>query len=126
MDNNGFAGSTWVVVKIMVPLWIPIIIRHLRFEGTQKGTRIVTTTHSNTNLLDFDFDRGDQRALLHFRLKVASVTSRRGFKYEALSPNLKPCMGPCPKSPGPYNPETPDHKPLTLYASTAEECFIGG
>ena len=27
----------WVVVKIMVPLWIPIIIRHLIFRVPKKG-----------------------------------------------------------------------------------------
>ena len=25
-------SSTWVVVKIMVPFWVPIIIRHLLFR----------------------------------------------------------------------------------------------
>ena len=35
----------WVVVKIMVPFWIPIIIRHLIFRVPQKGTIILTTTH---------------------------------------------------------------------------------
>ena len=33
----------WVVVKIVVPFWIPIIIRHLIFKGTQRGTIILTT-----------------------------------------------------------------------------------
>ena len=27
----------WVVVKIMVPFWVPIIIRHLLFRVPQKG-----------------------------------------------------------------------------------------
>ena len=27
----------WVVVKIMVPLWVPIIIRHLIFRVPKKG-----------------------------------------------------------------------------------------
>ena len=27
----------WVVVKIMVPFWIPIIIRHLMFRVPKKG-----------------------------------------------------------------------------------------
>ena len=35
----------WVVVKIRVPFWVPIIIRHLLFRGTQKGAIILTTTH---------------------------------------------------------------------------------
>ena len=37
--------DTWVVVKIMVPLGVPIIIRHLLFRVPQKGTLILTTTH---------------------------------------------------------------------------------
>ena len=28
---------TWVVVKIMVPVWVLIIIRHLLFRVLQKG-----------------------------------------------------------------------------------------
>ena len=28
----------WVVVKIRVPFWVPIIIRHLLFRVAQKGT----------------------------------------------------------------------------------------
>ena len=27
----------WVVVKIMVPFWVPIIIRHLLFKVPKKG-----------------------------------------------------------------------------------------
>ena len=30
-------GTIWVVVKIMVPFWIPIIIRHLIFRVPKKG-----------------------------------------------------------------------------------------
>ena len=30
-------GCIWVVVKIMVPFWVPIIIRHLIFRVPQKG-----------------------------------------------------------------------------------------
>ena len=30
-------ASTWVVVKIMVPFWVLIIIRHLIFRVPQKG-----------------------------------------------------------------------------------------
>ena len=33
----------WVVVKIMVPFWFPIIIPDI--GGTQKGIIILTTTH---------------------------------------------------------------------------------
>ena len=30
-------GHIWVVVKIMVPFWVPIIIRHLLFRVPKKG-----------------------------------------------------------------------------------------
>ena len=35
---------TWVVVKIRVPFWVPILIRHLLFRVPKKGL-ISTTTH---------------------------------------------------------------------------------
>ena len=35
----------WVVVKIMVPFWIAIIIRHLIFRVPKKGTIVLATTH---------------------------------------------------------------------------------
>ena len=31
------ASRIWVVVKIMVPFWVPIIIRHLLFGVPKKG-----------------------------------------------------------------------------------------
>ena len=34
---NKHVEETWVVVKIMVPCWIPIIIRHLTFRVPKKG-----------------------------------------------------------------------------------------
>ena len=34
---SGGPEYTWVVVKIMVPFWIPIIIRHLLFRVPKKG-----------------------------------------------------------------------------------------
>ena len=34
---KGFQGFQWVVVKIMVPFWVPIIIRHLLFRVPKKG-----------------------------------------------------------------------------------------
>ena len=37
---RGVAGSVkyiWVVVKIRVPFWVPIIIRHLIFRVPKKG-----------------------------------------------------------------------------------------
>ena len=40
-----FLGSTWVVVKIMVPFWVPNIVRHLLFRVPKKGALILTTTH---------------------------------------------------------------------------------
>ena len=30
-------GCIWVVVKIMVPFWVPIIIRHLLFKVPKMG-----------------------------------------------------------------------------------------
>ena len=36
---------TWVVVKIMVPFWVPNIVRHLIFRVPKKGTIILKTTH---------------------------------------------------------------------------------
>ena len=35
---------SWVVVKIVVPFWIPIKIRHQIFRVPQKKTMILTTT----------------------------------------------------------------------------------
>ena len=32
-----FVALIWVVVKIMIPFWIPIIIRHLIFRVPKKG-----------------------------------------------------------------------------------------
>ena len=32
-----WVGCIWVVVKIMVPFWVPIIIRHLIFRVPKKG-----------------------------------------------------------------------------------------
>ena len=32
-----YIGVIWVVVKIMVPFWVPIIIRHLIFRVPKKG-----------------------------------------------------------------------------------------
>ena len=39
-------SSNWVVVKVMVPFWVPIIIRHLLFRVPKKGL-ILTTTQLN-------------------------------------------------------------------------------
>ena len=33
----GFKTHMWVVVKTMVPFWVPIIVRHLLFRVPQKG-----------------------------------------------------------------------------------------
>ena len=35
----------WVVAKIMVPFWVPNIIRHLLFRVPKRGTIILRTTH---------------------------------------------------------------------------------
>ena len=43
----------WVVITIMVPFWIPIIIRQLIFRVPQKGVIILTTTHMISSLLGF-------------------------------------------------------------------------
>ena len=40
-------SSTWGIVKIMVPFWVPIIVRGL-ILGTQKGTIILTIPHFPT------------------------------------------------------------------------------
>ena len=40
-----FASLIWVVVRIMVPFWVPIFIRHLLFKVPKKGTIMLTTTH---------------------------------------------------------------------------------
>ena len=37
--------AIWVVVKVMVLVWIPIIMRHLIFRVPKKGVIILTTTH---------------------------------------------------------------------------------
>ena len=44
-DTKDANASIWVVVKIMVPFWVLIIIRHLLFRVPQKVTIILTTTH---------------------------------------------------------------------------------
>ena len=35
--KHPLASKTWVVVKIMVPFWVPIIIRHLLFRVPKRG-----------------------------------------------------------------------------------------
>ena len=30
-------GSIWVVVKVMVPFWVPILIQHLLFRVPKSG-----------------------------------------------------------------------------------------
>ena len=45
MYPNSINLAIWVVVKIMVLFWVPIIIRHLLFRVPKKGTIILTTTH---------------------------------------------------------------------------------
>ena len=37
LTRSRLPGSIWMVVKIMVPFWIPIIIRHLIFRVPKKG-----------------------------------------------------------------------------------------
>ena len=38
-------ADIWVVVKIRVPFWDPIIVRHPLFRVPKKGTPILTATH---------------------------------------------------------------------------------
>ena len=49
LDACGFVGRRripmWVVVKIIFPVWVPIIIRHLLFRVPKNGTLLLTTTH---------------------------------------------------------------------------------
>ena len=54
-------GYIWVVVKIMVPFWVPIIIRHPILMVPQKGTIILTTTH--IGIIQYRDDRGLSRHL---------------------------------------------------------------
>ena len=63
--------SEMVVVKIMVPCWVPIIMRHLIFRVPEKGTIILTTTQmEKTNL---DNIQWPQRALLRCEEKWGRV-----------------------------------------------------
>ena len=43
--KNPKTYAIWVVLKIMVPFWIPIRIRHLIFRVHQKRTIILTATY---------------------------------------------------------------------------------
>ena len=45
LTGNQKEEPMWVVVNIMVPFWIPIIIRHLICRVPKNGTLILTTTH---------------------------------------------------------------------------------
>ena len=61
--------NTWVVVKTMVPFWIPIIVWHLIFRVPQKGTKILTTTHLRS-WVDFLGGLGSRVQGLGFRIRV--------------------------------------------------------
>ena len=51
---------TWVVVKIMVPLWVPIIIRHLFFRVPQnKVPLIFGNSHMSSNGFATNFSPED-------------------------------------------------------------------
>ena len=50
MSRANDSVDIWLVVKIMVPFWIPIIIRHLIFRVPKKGTKVLTTTHLGLSL----------------------------------------------------------------------------
>ena len=62
----GGQNAIWVVVKIMVPFWIPIIIRHLIFRAPKKETIILTTTHIGRDEKDtgFPIERNFYRAAI--------------------------------------------------------------
>ena len=40
-----YVRGIWVVVKIMVPFWVPEILGAVLYSGSKKGTIIFTTTH---------------------------------------------------------------------------------
>ena len=44
-NGNYYNSVVWVVVKIMVPFWVPITIWHLIFRVPKKGIIILTSTH---------------------------------------------------------------------------------
>ena len=43
-----------MVVKFMVPFWIPVIVRHPIFRVPKKGTIILTTSHMDRHELSRD------------------------------------------------------------------------
>ena len=54
------SSATWVVVKMMVPFWIPIVIRHLIFRGPKRdhnfdnhplGAGVITACWPSTGFL---------------------------------------------------------------------------
>ena len=59
---RGARTLIWVVVKIMIPFWIPIIIRHLIFRVPEKG--------------DHNFDNHPSNAL-----KAATCEGRVKLQY---------------------------------------------
>ena len=52
-----------MVVKIRVPFWVPIIIRHLLFRAPKKGPLILTTTHISAKVVSGDIRLMDK--ILH-------------------------------------------------------------
>ena len=53
LTSKPMTVTIWVVVKSMVPFWIPIIIRHLIFRVPNKGTIVLRTlTVSTTEIGD--------------------------------------------------------------------------
>ena len=54
MESRGH-GCLWVVVKIMVPFWIPIIIRHLIFRDPKRDHNFDNHPYSGSPVLGFGF-----------------------------------------------------------------------
>ena len=52
-----FGRPTWVVVKIMVPFWVLVIIRHLMFRAPKRGPNLTTTHMPNKKPLALDSNR---------------------------------------------------------------------
>ena len=64
--------AMWVVVKIMVPFWVPVFLRHLLFRVPKMGALILTTTHVWSPASGSDFGlsfSGLVRRSIPFKLK---------------------------------------------------------
>ena len=68
----------WVVIKIMVPFWVPIIIRPLIFRVPQKGTIILITTHVEARMSGWISSR-----LFLRRTAAGDTKTKKKDKWEA-------------------------------------------